>query len=82
MAQRSPSNFDIAGVLNEIADLLEAKGENIYRVNSYRNAARSVEVSSLPVASIARKDGIDGIQREVHRHVLEYSDCASTGKDR
>ena len=57
MTQHSPSNIEIAEVLREIADLLEAKGENVYRINSYRNAASAVEGSSLPVALIARKEG-------------------------
>ncbi len=36
-------NSQIAAFLDEIADLLELKGDSIYRVGAYRNAARSVE---------------------------------------
>jgi DNA polymerase (family 10) len=39
-------NARIAEILSEIADLLELKGGNEYRVRSYRNAARTV--SELP----------------------------------
>jgi len=39
-------NPDIASVFLEIADLLELKGAEIFRVRSYRNAA--VVVEGLP----------------------------------
>ncbi len=35
-------NADIAAIFGEIADLLEIRGENPFRVRAYRNAARSV----------------------------------------
>jgi len=35
-------NADIASIFGEIADLLEIRGENPFRVRAYRNAARSV----------------------------------------
>jgi len=35
-------NTDIAAIFGEIADLLEIRGENPFRVRAYRNAARSV----------------------------------------
>jgi len=44
-------NPGVARALAEIADLLEIKGENPFRVRSYRLAAESVETSSLDVAS-------------------------------
>ena len=33
-------NADVAAVFNEIADLLEVQGANVFRVRAYRNAAR------------------------------------------
>lgn len=35
-------NADIAAVFEQIADLLEIKGENPFRIRAYRNAARTV----------------------------------------
>ncbi|MFN7085688.1 MAG: DNA polymerase/3'-5' exonuclease PolX [Burkholderiales bacterium] len=35
-------NADIAAIFEEIADLLEIRGENPFRIRAYRNAARSV----------------------------------------
>ena len=56
------TNAEIAAVFEEIADLLEFKGENAFRIRAYRNAARTVEglVESLAGvrADAARKLGI------------------------
>ncbi len=45
-------NQDVAGVLDRVADLLDIQGANVFRIRSYRNAARTVgdlprEISSL-----------------------------------
>lgn len=34
---------EIAGVLNEIATLLELRGENVFKINAHRRAARALE---------------------------------------
>jgi len=44
-------NADIAGVFDEIADLLEIQEANPFRVRAYRNAARTVENLSLDLAA-------------------------------
>jgi len=36
------TNHDIAGVFEQIADLLEFKGSNPFRIRAYRNAARTI----------------------------------------
>ncbi len=51
-------NSDIAGIFNRIADFLEIKGENTFRVRAYRNAARTVEGLSGSAAGMV-KDGKD-----------------------
>ncbi len=45
-------NTDIARIFNQVADLLEIKGSNPFRVRAYRNAARSVGDQSRSVASM------------------------------
>ena len=44
-------NADIAGVFDEIADLLEIQEANPFRVRAYRNAARTVENLTLDLAA-------------------------------
>ncbi|MFN2520212.1 MAG: DNA polymerase/3'-5' exonuclease PolX [Candidatus Limnocylindria bacterium] len=46
----SIDNDRVAGVLDEIADLLELKGENVFRAVTYRAAARSIRDLREPLA--------------------------------
>lgn len=48
-------NRALARVLYEIADLLEIKAENPFRIRSYRMAGESVEASDLDVAGMLRR---------------------------
>lgn len=36
-------NHEVALLFGKIADVLELKGENTFRINSYRKAARVIE---------------------------------------
>jgi DNA polymerase (family 10) len=62
-------NNDVAGIFEEVADLLEIKGDNPFRVRAYRNAARTVAGLSRSVADLAVEDkgldGLPGIGREL-----------------
>ena len=49
-------NKEIADILSEVADYLEIKGENQYRINSYRNAARAVMGLSESISQMARDE--------------------------
>lgn len=46
-------NAQIAEMLDQIADLLELKQDDQFRIRSYRNAARTVRGMSRPVADLA-----------------------------
>jgi DNA polymerase (family X) len=48
------NNKEIARILNELADLLDIKGENEFRVRSYRNAARTISGLSESISEKAR----------------------------
>lgn len=49
-------NADVARLLDEVADLLEIKGDNPFRVRAYRTAARTVESLGESVESICKQD--------------------------
>jgi DNA polymerase (family 10) len=49
-------NADVARLLDEVADLLEIKGENQFRVRAYRTAARTIESLGESVESLCRGD--------------------------
>lgn len=48
-------NIDIATQFNELADLLEVKDENPFRVRAYRNAARLIKNLSHEVADLVKQ---------------------------
>jgi DNA polymerase (family X) len=47
---------EIARILNEIATLLELKGENPFRCNAYRNAARALEQLEEELTIVIKED--------------------------
>ncbi len=55
-------NNDIAEMFDEVADFLEIKGDNPFRVRAYRNAARIVAGLSRSAADLAAEEkGLEGI---------------------
>lgn len=75
-------NLDIAKVFYEIADLLEIKGENPFRIRSYRNAALVIEGLPVHIKSIVERneeelEEIPGIGESLHEKIVEI---LKTGK--
>ena len=63
-------NVDVARIFEELADLLELDGANMFRVRAYRNAARTIEALSADVAAIVERDPgelqqLDGIGKDL-----------------
>lgn len=48
-------NKDIADIFGQVADLLEIKGDNPFRIRSYRNAARTAGSLSKNVSDLVRQ---------------------------
>ena len=78
-------NSDIVKILKEIADLLELKGENIFKTRAYQKAARSIEYLSEDVDRLVEQDRLreipgvgDAIAKKITELVttghLEYFD--------
>jgi DNA polymerase (family 10) len=61
MSGNETSNKDIATLLDRIADLLDAKKENPFRVRSYRTAAQSIRDTKQSVAALVTSKGGEGI---------------------
>jgi DNA polymerase (family 10) len=73
-------NREIANIFNEIADLLEIAGENAFRINSYRKAARIIE--DLPdeagkMLDAGKLADVSGIGEHSRQKIEEY---LKTGK--
>jgi len=54
-------NREIAGLLEEVADLLEILGEDTFKVRSYRRAAESVRGLAEELDAIRHSDGLQSI---------------------
>ena len=68
-------NADVAHLLEEIGELLEIKGEQPFRVNAYRNAARRIEGLREPVEVVqaeGRLRSINGIGPALEQKIGEY----------
>jgi DNA polymerase (family 10) len=57
------SNAEVASMLEEIARLLDERGESPYRVSAYRNAALTARRQTDSLAGIYERDGAVGLER-------------------
>jgi DNA polymerase (family X) len=72
-------NVAIARLLGEIADLLELKGENPFKIRAYRNAADTVLASAddLSSKSAAELQRLPGIGRDLAGRIRELIETGS-----
>jgi DNA polymerase (family 10) len=55
-------NEEIARRFERLALLMSLRGDDPFRVRSYRNAAEVIETWPTPLARIAREEGVKGLQ--------------------
>ena len=69
----------IAQVLSEIADLLEIKGENVFKIRAYRSAADTISAWADPVARMDEKQlhELPGIGKDLAKKVRELVDTGT-----
>jgi hypothetical protein len=77
MPDAQPTNKQIANVLEQIADLLEAQDANLFRVRAYRNGAQTVREAQEPVAGLAQEgrqalQSLPGIGKGLAGVITEY----------
>jgi hypothetical protein len=61
MSRKPQTNKEIASFLTRIADLLEANGENPFRIRSYRVAATTVGSVRQSLSALVRERGKEGL---------------------
>ncbi|MEE8169819.1 MAG: PHP domain-containing protein, partial [Phycisphaerae bacterium] len=69
------SNRALSDILNEIADLLEINGDDGFRVNSYRRAARTIRDLTKNIGELANDGGLDklpGIGKALRAKVEQF----------
>ncbi len=66
-------NDEVARLFTEIADLLEIKRENPFKIRAYRNAADIVGSLSEPASSLSEEDlrALPGIGKEIAAKLAE-----------
>jgi DNA polymerase (family 10) len=67
---------EIAGVFENIARLLELKGENPFKVRAYTHAARALETLSEPLETVIAEErltAVDGIGKATGEKIIELS---------
>ncbi len=69
-------NQAIARVLAEIADLLEIKGENAFKIRAYRTASETAATSALPLATLSSAEllKLPGIGKDLAARIREIAD--------
>jgi len=71
---------EIAGVLEQIATLLELKGENPFKIRAYTNAARAIETFGANVENFQDEEAvgkIPGIGKSLALKIRELSETGS-----
>ncbi len=73
-------NKELSSIFEKIADILELKGENIFKVKAYRRAAKIILELPQDIESLWKREGkfqIEGIGKSMEQKIVEY---LSTGK--
>lgn len=75
-------NQNIAKIFNEIAELLELKGENAFRIRAYRRAAQNIDGLSKDVASLSDEEltSVPGIGKDLANKIREYIETGRIAK--
>src|SRR5215467_2141671 len=71
---------DIAGVLEQIATLLELKGENPFKIRAYTNAARAIETFGANVSNFQDEEAvakIPAIGKSIAQKIKELAETGS-----
>ena len=76
MAQKLPSNAELAECFELLADMLELDGADAFRLAAYRRAAGRIRDSAVPVAELAldhKATRLSGIGSTIEAKIVEYT---------
>lgn len=76
-------NVEIAEIFDEIADVLEFTGENMFKISAYRKAARTIREMTDDIEQIYSNNKlseIPGIGKNIAQHIEEYLKTGSISK--
>ena len=75
-------NQQIAKIFSEIAELLELKNENVFKIRAYRRAAQNLDGLAKDVASLSNEEleEIPGIGKDLTAKIHEYLETGKIAK--
>jgi len=76
-------NQEVAAFFKRMADLLEIKGENPFRIRAYQRAAQNIENLAEDIALIGERKGLDqlpGIGKDLAQKISEILETGSLKK--
>ncbi|GAB4258077.1 DNA polymerase/3'-5' exonuclease PolX [Thermincola ferriacetica] len=73
-------NIEVAWVLDEIAALLEIKGEDIFKIRAYQRAARAIENLDVDITDLFRQKKLNGISGVGKNIAAKLEELLSTGR--
>jgi len=73
-------NAEIAKVFQDIADLLELKKENVFKIRAYQKAARSIEQSAVEVERLAKEERLREVPGVGEAIAKKITELVTTGK--
>jgi DNA polymerase (family 10) len=68
-------NADVAAMLNRVADLLEIRGENFFKIRAYREAVRQLDNLTTEVEDMIKEGklkDVPGIGEAIEKKIVEY----------
>ena len=73
-------NSEIARVFEDIADFLELKGENPFKIRAYQKAARSIEELSVEVEQLVAEDKLGEVPGVGEAITKKITELVTTGR--
>ena len=82
----APTNTQIADVLEQMADVLDDRNANPYRVGAYRTAAQTIREHEQPLAEVYHARGVNalmelpGVGESLSAHIARYIETGQLGR--
>ena len=74
------NNSEIARVFQDIAALLELKGENPFKIRAYQKVARSIKDLSVEVEQLVTEDRLEEVPGAGEAITKKITELVTTGK--